>query len=269
MSAFIHNKLKHRYNAFTLIELLVVISIIALLVALLLPALKSAREAARAMQCSSNIKQLTLATLNYASNHQNWLPYGVRIGGGGNGGGNAANNHGWLHLLVEDSYIPEGGSHYPSSDAWINPIAVAVAVCPSRPRPTNNARAMHYGPSLYLLGNQQAPGAFRMTRLDEMPQTSKTVVFAEKRGVTPNIEPVWWSPDSGFNGTSPKGWDVPHGDGNRLRTNIGFMDGHVNSISYNGQVIANTGLFNVSFEPIPNITYVLRRSNIPGMPTVW
>ncbi|MBY0396777.1 MAG: DUF1559 domain-containing protein, partial [Thermoleophilia bacterium] len=63
-------------RGFTLIELLVVIAIIAVLIALLLPAVQSAREAARRIQCTNNLKQLALSLHNYESGN-NVFPMGA------------------------------------------------------------------------------------------------------------------------------------------------------------------------------------------------
>ncbi len=65
-----------RKQGFTLVELLVVIAIIGILVGLLLPAVQAAREAARRMSCSNNIRQYGLAILNYESAFKK-LPHGA------------------------------------------------------------------------------------------------------------------------------------------------------------------------------------------------
>ena len=65
--------MKHR--AFTLIELLVVVAIVAILVAFLFPVFSRVRERARRTQCLSNLRQLSLATFQYAQDSDDRYPY--------------------------------------------------------------------------------------------------------------------------------------------------------------------------------------------------
>src|SRR6202044_2312019 len=67
--------MKYR-KAFTLIELLVVIAIIAILAAILFPVFAKAREKARQTTCTSNMKQLGLAVLQYVQDYDESMPTG-------------------------------------------------------------------------------------------------------------------------------------------------------------------------------------------------
>ena len=103
---------KARAQGFTLVELLVVIAIIGILIALLLPAVQAAREAARRAQCSNNLKQLGVATLNYEATFK-LLPPGCFLEEGSM----------WSAFLlpfIEESPIKDGLTLYDGPDGNIN-----------------------------------------------------------------------------------------------------------------------------------------------------
>ncbi len=87
-----------RRAGFTLVELLVVIAIIGILVGLLLPAVQAAREAARRMSCSNNLKQMGLALHNYESAYKR-LPPGL-MGSPINGNTLDDDGFGWMVAIL-------------------------------------------------------------------------------------------------------------------------------------------------------------------------
>lgn len=122
-------------RGFTLVELLVVIAIIGILVGLLLPAVQAAREAARRMQCSNNLKQLGLALHNYEGTFRTFPPSGID-----------SNSMSWAVMILP--FVEQGNLYNRfnfSSGGWnaLNRIAVVKGVhipslqCPSAPADTH------------------------------------------------------------------------------------------------------------------------------------
>ena len=110
---------RSKHTAFTLIELLVVISIISLLISILLPALGSARKTARAMQCTTLLKQLGIVNQVYTQDHHGWhIPLRVT-----DLGGSEVTEGRWNRMPYVQNLM--GATAYAGTDYWKSSL-----ICP-------------------------------------------------------------------------------------------------------------------------------------------
>ena len=124
-----------RRGGFTLIELLVVIAIIAILAAILFPVFAQARAKARQASCTSNLKQVGLAVLMYATDYDEQLPWGASNG--------AATTTTWYDLV--EPYVKVGAAGFGYTTSAVGPKTfyvcpdfqnITVPILPGDPSPT-------------------------------------------------------------------------------------------------------------------------------------
>jgi len=131
----------NRPRGFTLVELLVVIAIIGTLVALLLPAVQAARERARSLQCTNNLKNLSLA-INLREGREGDFPgYINRLGITGAAAA-AQTRASWVVMILPDLEQPALYESWVTGNELFIPLEVLV--CPSDPPDSLNAPLLSY-----------------------------------------------------------------------------------------------------------------------------
>ena len=129
-------------RGFTLIELLVVIAIIAVLIALLLPAVQSAREAARRIQCTNNLKQIGLAFMNYESANQVFSPTTILIPTPNGGVATWAFQSSWSAFARSAPFLEQGNfynainfslTYSDPTNTTVSDTPLTFLFCPSDP----------------------------------------------------------------------------------------------------------------------------------------
>ncbi|MDD2479715.1 MAG: type II secretion system protein [Victivallaceae bacterium] len=208
-----------RIRSFSLIELMVVIGIIMLLAAMLLPVLNMARARARSIKCTSNIKQIIGAFMDYAGDWQ-----GNILSTNSGSTSHAKNGWSWNYALVYNKYLPDPKRQAPGS---------TVLFCPDAFKDIELSKQKNiwhsYG-AVYTKFPRQSI-SLNAPPISKAGHSKVTLVGDVWRAKYPPAHPFYLMsiPVNPPNGDGDE-WGYPaliH----QARCNMGFMDGHVKSLS--------------------------------------
>ncbi len=154
-------------KGFTLVELLVVITIIGILMSLLLPAVQQIRAAARRMQCANNLKQISLALLNYEAAIKTF-PHGTNWCCSNSGGNWATMIFPYVEQQALYDQLNFEGNFRDDEHAEIVRIPVSVFVCPADGDASNPVmqRFHHNATPAHVLWY---PASMGPTHMDQCP----------------------------------------------------------------------------------------------------
>ena len=231
--------MKTEKNIFTLIELLVVIAIIAILAAMLLPALNQARATAKKISCVSNMKQIGTALHLYADNNRGFLPY-RRYNWG------SSQPPTWTMLLA------------PYLNVKLNKHSQeTIFLCPDDKTfsPVNSMHQTRYGQNSYAVNmeimdnaitDENGDGFTGSKLMSSIKSPSKIIAVSE-------FHHIWncigWGDRNGRSGDPVAAHGYPYGNDAGVAgyhskfNNWQFVDGHVDSMTYNKTISPDNNLW--------------------------
>lgn len=218
---------RQRNGGFTLLELLVVIGIIAVLVALLLPALSHAREKARSTKCQSNIRQLCTATLAYVADHGGKFPkaYDTEITSG------SVINRSWDFVTVttaSSSEVKPGALMGRYTDGKIYQCPSFQGVSPGTEDPFTG-----YNYNTSYIGHGQFEAITEPARIGQVKNPARCALFGDGEysvGANKYMRAPFSDVEGGGDGDPSVRCAGTQGFRHLGRTNVGFCDGHVESL---------------------------------------
>jgi prepilin-type N-terminal cleavage/methylation domain-containing protein len=195
-----------RRRGFTLIELLVVIAIIAILIGLLLPAVQKVRESAARIDCTNNVKQISLGTINCADTHNGLLPPSIGLYPNNYAVALQSNGGTFLHILpfieqqaaydqssmiygTNSPYLDSRNGNLQTYSEWGGQMddqpgyRIKAYICPTDPSNTNALGCYaSYGINGQIFRHNYNWGGVNLSRYPATISdgTSQTIFFPEK-----------------------------------------------------------------------------------------